>query len=86
MSDKKLYLVTERDLKAFYNAMGRVADALMKAVKEIDDPDLSHFFENTWDDNVGGTFEYMFEGQKLRSQDYEILILEQIKSNLKVIE
>ena len=68
--EEKIYLVTEADLKAFYHAMGRVADALMKAVKEIDDPDLSHFFENTWDDNVGGTFEYMFEGQKLRSHSY----------------
>ncbi|RZD54480.1 MAG: hypothetical protein CXT67_00255 [Methanobacteriota archaeon] len=72
MSEEKLYVVTERDLKAFYDAMGRVADALIECAKN--DPLIdTQQFEDVWDDNVGGTFEYMFEGQKLRSQDYERL-------------
>ncbi len=66
----KLYLVTEADLFSFFNSRAKVADALMEAVKELDDPHLSHIFENVWDDNVGGTFSYQLEGQKLRSEDY----------------
>ena len=67
----ELYLVTEADLRAFYNSRAKVADALMKVVEELNDPELSHIFENVWDDNVGGTFSYQLEGQKLRSQDYK---------------
>lgn len=66
----KLYLVTEADLFSFFNSRARVANALMDAVKEMDDPHLSHIFENVWDDNVGGDFSYQLEGQKLRSGDY----------------
>ena len=72
MDEEKLYLVTEADLKAFYNAKGRVADALLNCF--IANANITrHEFVNVWDDNVGGTFEYMLRGQKLRSQDYESL-------------
>jgi|TARA_R110000824_G_scaffold542_4_gene3492 hypothetical protein len=92
MNEEKLYLVTEADLKAFYDAKGRVADALAIHFENADEP-LNHVavngilhvnifnnyvltkpaFDYLWDDNVGGTFEYMLRGQKLRSQDYESL-------------
>jgi hypothetical protein len=72
MNEEKLYLVTEADLKAFYNAKGRVADALLNCI--IGNANMTRDeFDNVWDDNVGGTFEYMLRGQKLRSQDYESL-------------
>ena len=67
----ELYLVTEADLRAFYNSRAKVADALMRVAKDLTNPDVLHIFENTWDDNVGGTFSYQLEGQKLRSQDYK---------------
>ena len=87
MSEEKLYLVTEADLKAFYDAKGRVADALAIHFENADEPldvvmingELHDYvltkstFDYLWDDNVGGTFEYMLRGQKLRSQDYESL-------------
>jgi len=87
MNEEKLYLVTEADLKAFYDAKGRVADALAIHFENPDEPlDVvmingelhdyvltKYVFDYYWDDNVGGTFEYMLRGQKLRSQDYESL-------------
>ena len=73
MSEEKLYVVTERDLKAFYDAMGRVADALMECAEELKDFEEYTVMTDVWNDNVGGTFEYMFEGQKLRSQDYGLV-------------
>lgn len=74
MNEEKLYLVTEADLKAFYDAKGRVADALhVKFYHHFNANMTRDEFDNVWDDNVGGTFEYMLRGQKLRSQDYESL-------------
>tara|TARA_R110000751_G_scaffold292919_1_gene400355 strand:- start:6 stop:323 length:318 start_codon:yes stop_codon:yes gene_type:complete len=70
LHDDNLYLVSREDLKHFYDAMGRVADALM--LMECDYEQYT-VLTDIWNENVGGTFEYMFKGQKLRSQDYEKL-------------
>tara|TARA_R100000084_G_C4565126_1_gene106504 strand:+ start:224 stop:478 length:255 start_codon:yes stop_codon:yes gene_type:complete len=61
-----LMLVTEQDLRAFYDAKGKVADALYDYTQETNVGVEHEIVREIWNDNVGPSFEFLLEGVKLR--------------------
>lgn len=63
MSSKEItYTVTEQDLRAFYDAKGKVADALW--LEHQISPSRRLF--DIWNDNAGPSFEFLLESVRLR--------------------
>tara|TARA_Y100001973_G_C5030864_1_gene247970 strand:- start:155 stop:370 length:216 start_codon:yes stop_codon:yes gene_type:complete len=69
-SNEITYTVTEQDLRAFYDAKGKLADVLWAATCGFCNSNLgrSKKFLDIWDDNVGSSFEFLLEGVKLRNE------------------
>ena len=70
MSSKEItYTVTEQDLRAFYDAKGKVADVLWANIPLT--LGRSKKFLDIWNESVGPSFEFLLEGVKLRNGDEE---------------
>tara|TARA_Y100000361_G_C11033814_1_gene276240 strand:+ start:235 stop:486 length:252 start_codon:yes stop_codon:yes gene_type:complete len=82
MSSKEItYTVTEQDLRAFYDAKGKIADTLWSHILpswwnknsndgNIPPSDASRLLD-IWNESVGPSFEFLLEGVKLRNGDEE---------------
>lgn len=75
---EKKYTVTEKELRAFYDAKGKVADALFTNISFIirdiwnDNEGIDHeIVRDIWNDNVGPSFEFLLESLRLRNGDEE---------------
>ncbi len=64
---EKKYTVTEKELRAFYDAKGKLADKLYEVLA----PPFDSRYEMFWDDNVGPSFEFLLESLRLRNGDEE---------------
>lgn len=67
---EKKYTVTEKELRAFYDAKGKVADALYKRYKRLSNTHEQQA-EDIWDDNIGPSFVFLLESLRLRNGDEE---------------
>tara|TARA_R100001591_G_scaffold116850_1_gene134857 strand:+ start:2390 stop:2599 length:210 start_codon:yes stop_codon:yes gene_type:complete len=68
MNMEKKYTVTEKELRAFYDANKRPIDALWERLLEYEE---EHIIENLWDDNIGSSFVFLLESLRLRNGDEE---------------
>jgi hypothetical protein len=64
---EKKYTVTEKELRAFYDAKGKVADALW--LEHQISPSRRLF--DIWNDNAGPSFEFLLESVRLRNGEEE---------------
>ena len=68
---EKKYTVTEKELRAFYDAKGKVADALYDYTQETNVGVEHEIVREIWYDNVGPSFEFLLESVRLRNGDEE---------------
>jgi len=65
---EKKYTVTEKELRAFYDAKGKAANALWERLLEYEE---EHIIEDLWNDNAGSSFGFLLESVRLRNGDEE---------------
>lgn len=61
LSSAKKYVVTEDLLRLFYDAKGKVADALYDRTRDSSEHEIA---EDIWNDNVGASFEFLMKNMQ----------------------
>ena len=68
------YTVTEYTLWLMWQSRNRVLQALMKKIRELDESgfvsdEVMRVYEEAWNANVGGTFDYMLNWVRVLDND-----------------